>query len=85
MSTGCIVKNCPGNIKTGEEQVSFHDLPIDNEQLLRKWLEKVHFKSSPTENSKICSLHFDQSSFKISGTDILLVDNAVPYEYNVSN
>ncbi len=42
-----------------------HGFPLDNDELLRKWLKNVSRENIvPTVNCRVCSLHFQEGDFK---------------------
>lgn len=54
----CIVPLCK-NI-SGTPGISFHQLPLKDPELLKKWLIKIRRENTPiTEHSRVCSAHFD--------------------------
>ena len=57
MPNVCVVPGCSNN--SYNLGMSFYTLPLDNPDLINKWLIKMHLcKDSVNEHSRICSVHF---------------------------
>lgn len=67
-----------------EDRTTLHRLPFHDSELLRKWLEKIDLKSDPTEETRICSLHFDDGSFQSRGELKVLLPTSVPFNFKVN-
>ncbi|KAG1650015.1 Atrial natriuretic peptide receptor 2 [Nymphon striatum] len=56
--------------ETADRILSFHKFPLKDPELIQRWLRRLQRKNFvPTENSRLCSLHFDDSSFVLQTTD----------------
>ncbi|KAG1660092.1 THAP domain-containing protein 1 [Nymphon striatum] len=56
--------------ETADRILSFHKFPLKDPELMQRWLRRLQRKNFvPTENSRLCSLHFDDSSFVLQTTD----------------
>ena len=54
----CIVPGCTNN--SSMSGLSFHRLPLHNENLLKKWLVNIKRVNTPVnEYSRVCSEHFE--------------------------
>ena len=57
----CIVPLCTNN--SSMPGLSFHRLPLHNENLLTKWLVNIKIVNTPAnEYSRICSEHFEEGN-----------------------
>lgn len=55
----CIVPQC-NNSSAKCPELSFYRLPLQNENLLKKWLVNIRRQNTPvTEYSRVCSAHFE--------------------------
>ena len=53
-----------------DQNVIFHSFPLNNKQLLKRWLERLARKGyTPTKHSKLCSLHFKSEDFVTDSKD----------------
>lgn len=58
----CVVPGCVNSSSRGPG-VSFHRLPLKDKRLLKVWIHKIRRKNLPlNSNSRVCSLHFVNSS-----------------------
>lgn len=83
MSCECSVSGCDKSAAAGKI-ISYHELPSSNPEMLEKWMKKIDFCETISENSRVCSLHFDDESFDKDGETWNLRSCAVPLEYKVS-
>ena len=72
MGWKCCVPGCRSgyatSTSTSNERVSFHAFSKSNTSA---WLKAIHrMDYVPTSNSRVCSLHFVESDFKTSSTDM---------------
>ncbi|KAG1660093.1 THAP domain-containing protein 1 [Nymphon striatum] len=68
----CAAFGCRSGYKgeTADRILSFHKFPLKDPELMQRWLRRLQRKNFvPTENSRLCSLHFDDSSFVLQTTD----------------
>ncbi|KAG1708496.1 THAP domain-containing protein 1 [Nymphon striatum] len=68
----CAAFGCRSGYKgeTADRILSFHKFPLKDPELIQRWLRRLQRKNFvPTENSRLCSLHFDDSSFVLQTTD----------------
>lgn len=66
MGFKCAAVGCRSGYNPQETNagVSFHKFPLNNVELLQVWLKKMQRKGySPTESSRLCSLHFEDLWF----------------------
>jgi THAP domain len=83
MSCKCSVSGC--NKSTSPDKItSYHEFPLNDPEMLKKWILKIDLLETPLEDSKICSLHFDDESFEKDGETWTLRSNSIPLEYKVS-
>lgn len=60
MAYGC--NNSVADYKRG---ISFHTLPLNNPDLLKKWLAKLRLENPPIrKSSRLCSEHFEKDCFE---------------------
>ncbi|GBO15124.1 THAP domain-containing protein 1 [Araneus ventricosus] len=60
---GCVNRSSHPNCK--EKGISFHHFPLNDQQKLKMWIEKMKRKSfKPTKHSRICSQHFVEEDFE---------------------
>lgn len=53
-----------------QPKITFHSVPMSDEILLQQWIKaNPRLDWKPTKNSKLCSLHFQDSDFETSSTD----------------
>ena len=77
MVNKCSAFGCRSGYKTKEQEiqteatkVTFHAYPLNNQELLQKWIKANPRKDFvPSKNSKICSLHFHTDDFITERTD----------------
>jgi hypothetical protein len=72
MGWKCFVPGCTSGYSNYVtiEGTQFFRLPLNNSTLLKKWLQRTLSESYiPTENSRICSLHFVDSDFSYNSLD----------------
>ncbi|KAG1663588.1 THAP domain-containing protein 1 [Nymphon striatum] len=72
MGFKCAAFGCNSGYKsqTSGPTVSFHMFPLNDSELLKLWQSKIQRKDySPTENSRLCSLHFCDSWFTVARSD----------------
>ncbi|XP_023234103.1 52 kDa repressor of the inhibitor of the protein kinase-like [Centruroides sculpturatus] len=77
----CVAPNC----KSKSTDVRLFRFPADK-QRRAKWVQNCRRdKWQPTEHSKLCELHFEESQFELKRADgrKLLKWNAVPTIFNV--
>ena len=63
----CIAFGCSNNSqnkKDSTSSVSFFRFPLKNHQLLKQWLDHLNRKYEPTENTRLCSEHFEANCFE---------------------
>ena len=54
----CIVPMCKNH--SGMKEISFHRLPLNNKQLLKRWICKIRRENIPLNKySRVCSVHFE--------------------------
>ena len=54
----CIVPLCKNH--SGTKEISFHRLPLNNKQLLKRWICKIKRENIPLNKySRVCSVHFE--------------------------
>ena len=60
MPNTCVVPGCTNHSGKPECQgLSFYRLPLDNPELLREWLIKMHLSQKDvSEHSRVCGMHF---------------------------
>ena len=64
MPKTCVAFNCHSR-QSKSCNLSFHLFPFSNSDLLKKWTIAVKRKNwKPQKNSYLCSLHFNDSSYK---------------------
>ena len=76
---GCSNNSC--NSVIDGKRISFHRFPSKNVSLLKTWLSKIKRDNfTPTENSRICSSHFEEDCFEYSNfsNKRCLKNDAVP-------
>ncbi|KAG1968203.1 THAP domain-containing protein [Pimephales promelas] len=74
----CCAYNCR-NTAVSNSTVSFHQFPLKDRNLLKKWLHKLRWKDwKPAPNSKICSVHFEKKCLIQDGKRTRLQPWAVP-------
>ena len=58
----CIAYGC--NNSSDKKSTSWHRLPLDDSELLSKWIAKIRRPNTPVnEHSRICGEHFESSCF----------------------
>jgi len=84
MVTSCCVEYCK-SVWFPNSNLSFHNFPWNNKQLMGEWLEAVPIKGYIGKFSRVCSLHFKGSDFERHTIRATLKKTAVPYscEYDV--
>ena len=67
----CAAVNCSNGVQNNvEDGTSFHKFPLNDPELLQKWLSKLSRKDfAPTVHSRLCSKHFTPDDFIISSSD----------------
>ncbi|XP_036142965.1 THAP domain-containing protein 5-like isoform X2 [Monomorium pharaonis] len=68
-------------VKKGTDLRSFHKFPVNNSQLLNKWLSYIKMENFyPTIQDLICSIHFEENCFLRHGQKktLRLKKNAIP-------
>ncbi|XP_051168151.1 uncharacterized protein LOC127285960 isoform X2 [Leptopilina boulardi] len=71
--------------RTLQTKCSFFHFPLDNPELLQKWLENLELKNwQPTVDSVVCKRHFDKFSFneREVGERLKLLEGSVPSKLN---
>lgn len=64
MPQWCIAYSCT-NSSDMEIKKSWHRLPLENKELLSKWLAKIRRTNTPVnEHSRLCGDHFEADCFK---------------------
>lgn len=59
--TVCAVPDCSKRYEPG---ISFHSFPKrKDKKRLKLWIQSLRVKFMPTENSRVCSLHFSVQQF----------------------
>ena len=54
----------------GEEKPTLHSVPINDSELLQKWIRANPRENwKPTASSKLCSIHFDADDFETTSVD----------------
>lgn len=82
MSRACIVAGCPSG-QESRETFSLHRCMKQKPEILKLWLQKIDIRNPIDGNSKICSLHFNDSCFVNHGLKRLLLPDAIPLPYKV--
>ena len=75
MVNKCAVVGCYNGYKNRtEENTSFHQFPMTNDELLNKWMSAVDREDFiPTKHSRICSKHFEAHDFVEHSIDSIIV------------
>ena len=54
----------------GEERITFHGFPLNNDNLLQKWTRAIPRDNwKPSTSSRLCSKHFRQDDFSVQSKD----------------
>ena len=73
MGKKCCVSGCKSgyaSVKPEREKVSFFSFPNDPD-LRNEWLDKIQRPDyEPTQNSTVCSLHFEETDLQIYSQDV---------------
>ena len=83
MPQWCIAYGCK-NSSDMEIKKSWHRLPLENKELLSKWLAKIRRTNTPVnEHSRLCGDHFEADCFKnIPGSSrINLKPGSIPTKF----
>ncbi|XP_072145676.1 THAP domain-containing protein 3-like [Dermacentor andersoni] len=86
MSWRCAYLFCLQKHEHGRGEVSYHRFPLENPALLQKWLEAMgtpHFK--PSGHHLLCSTHFKPANFRSGLRKRLLLEGAVPSQFERPN
>ena len=79
----CIAYGCT-NSSDMEVKKSWHRLPLENKELLSKWLAKIRQTNTPVnEHSRICGDHFEAECFtkKPGSSRVNLKQGSVPTKF----
>ena len=83
MPQWCIAYGCT-NSSDRKIKKSWHRLPLENKELLSKWLAKIRQTNTPVhEHSRLCGDHFEVDCFrKISGSSrVNLKPGSIPTKF----
>ncbi|XP_062550255.1 uncharacterized protein LOC134215006 [Armigeres subalbatus] len=72
----CCVPGCRTRATTG---IKLHCFPAETEGRFWKWYDNLRLTRMPTKNSKVCSLHFDESCYLKGGQH--LKKTSIPFVY----
>lgn len=82
--------NCSAckNRSNNGSKTTFHKFPSKDKECLKKWVEFVSIARGkgfwkPTVNSKLCSLHFEESSFRYFNGRVYLNSGAAPTVFDI--
>ncbi|GAB1868633.1 THAP domain-containing protein 1 [Camponotus japonicus] len=73
----CCVERCKRTSRPGDN-VSFFSFPLQNQDLLNKWLEIIPTKNRISEYTQICSTHFEESQYRCMNGRRYLKKDAIP-------
>ena len=80
----CSAVGC-SNMSSKDKGITVHHFPKEK-KLRNTWLVKMkRAKWTPTPRSVLCSLHFEDSQFRITASRPLLIKGAIPTIFNHSN
>ena len=61
----CMAYGCNNSVADYKRGISFHTLPLNNPDLLKKWLAKLRLENPPIrKSSRLCSEHFEKDCFE---------------------
>ena len=84
MVISCSSWNCQTRMKKGSG-ISFHRFPVKHPALLHKWVRAVKQDGFvPNKNSFLCSKHFTENCFWVTGKRHRLKNDAVPTVFTFS-
>ncbi|KYN19748.1 THAP domain-containing protein 1 [Trachymyrmex cornetzi] len=80
----CCVKACK-SIHSAYEDISFFRFPLKNKELLAQWMDVMPANQQISKCSKICSKHFNRSSYQEMSGRRYLKNNAIPsiFKYDI--
>ncbi|CAG2061536.1 unnamed protein product [Timema podura] len=83
MSIKCVAYNCKSTTLNTNSDISFHEFPLQDTKLLRRWLEAIHHpRWQPSEYNVLCSTHFTPDCFRTDMDVPTLKENAFPTIFN---
>lgn len=77
MVKSCCVEGCKASWRP-DGDLSFFSFPMKNEDLLKEWLQVVPTNNQISKNSRICSVHFEESQYECISGKRFLKKNAIP-------
>ncbi|XP_067207384.1 THAP domain-containing protein 1-like [Linepithema humile] len=85
MVFNCCVKGCK-TVWSPIRDVSFFSFSLKDQELFKKWQAVIQTNNNISKNSRICSNHFNTSSYRLISGKRLLNKNAVPsiFDYDIS-